>query len=284
MKKIVRCLQILIICLGISTSLVLATNESDEYEKAKKVAQSDGLELIKVLCQDQGSEYYNSNAEDLTVLDGYQIHQIDYSLCTSEVTTFEQVEKSSDGVEYIFPTAIKDEGQVLILVWDNMGKGEMSLIGDGGKAGPFVQAVNIISKLQKKDSSIEVSLYTNKEGYDAIFVLTTSDGEYCLPAYGTGLDSSYLEVSDYHQLPTAQTMIAAINEEYLKAKAELDATPCPVGVNCYGEDVKVMPVVTASAPAKTTNYLPYYVIGGSLIIAISLVLFIRYRKKRSNSY
>lgn len=49
--KIVRCLQTIIICLGISTSLVLATNESDEYEKAKKVAQSDGLELIRVLCQ-----------------------------------------------------------------------------------------------------------------------------------------------------------------------------------------------------------------------------------------
>ena len=278
MKKALLGLISIVMGLSLSLNFIIASDESDEYEKAKKVAQSDGLELIKVLCQDQGSEYYNSDAEDLTVLDGYQIHQIDYSLCTSEVTTFEQVEKSSDGVEYIFPTAIKDEGQVLILVWDNMGKGEMSLIGDGGKAGPFVQAVNIISKLQKKDSSIEVSLYTNKEGYDAIFVLTTSDGEYCLPAYGTGLDSSYLEVSDYHQLPTAQTMITAINEEYLKVKAEIEATPCPVGEDCYGS-AKIMPVVTALAPTKTTNYLPYYIIAGTLLIAIVVVVIIKKRKR-----
>ena len=165
----------------------------------------------------------------------------------------------------------------MILVWDNKGKGEMSLIGDGGKAGPFVQAVNIISKLQKNDSSIEVSLYTNKEGYDAIFVLATSDGEYCLPAYGTGLDSSYLEVS----VPTAQTMITALNEEYLKVKADIDATPCPVGEDCYGS-AKVMPAVTALAPTKTTNYMPYYLIRAVMLVIVGVVVIVSYRKHKKS--
>ena len=89
MKKTLLGLIAIVLSLSMTMNFIVASDESEEYEKAKKVAETDGLELIKVLCLDQGSEYYNSNAEDLTVLDGYQIHQIDYSLCTSEATTFE---------------------------------------------------------------------------------------------------------------------------------------------------------------------------------------------------
>ena len=217
---------ITLILLMLSSVIAMAQTVPDNVQKyAEEKAFSSFLELADHLHLSTGIK-----ASDLVLGEGFSIHRMTDELFTA--SRFSDL--IGDETMWLYLVNEPDGTAVSFLqIYDLSGK-DLSF-GGGGDSLYFSQSVNKMRELIRRfgrDDDFQIVSY----GYNDYFIFYSFGGdERVIYVNPSSFNEAYLNVRDFHELPTGEEAIAAMREEQqyyhqlIEEKGELSILDMPLG-------------------------------------------------------
>ena len=271
MRKL-RLLFIVLFGLTISSATVMAQNVPD---KVQTYAEEIGFPGFMAMAG-RLNLHTVAKLSDLVLGEGFPVHR----MTDGQFTVF-TVEKFSDliGDETMWLYLINEpDGTAVsfLQIYDMPGHWLDS--GGGGDSLFFSQSANKMRELIRKfgkEDDFQVVAY----GYNDYFFFYSFDGdERVIYANPTNFNESYLNVRDYHELPTGEEAIAAMREEQqyyyqlIKENGPLSPLDMPIG----GTDPKLSLHQYSSPVMNMVTVLTVVL----FILSAGIVLYNIYRRRQ----
>jgi len=220
----------------------------------------------------------------LMISEGHLVYDLDVDqTLTTNKTRLSTMVYDSDTSYYIFYTLLNNEAGIYLQVDNSNGSFKVTSI--GGLAKNFQVAEQIMKSIcENENEDLNYKVYAlNFYLNDYLMVYEKNGQEYVIPFNSNTLDSSYLEVSDYRQLPTANVIIEELKQKTIELQQNI--TEVCGDEECYGGGGVVL--TTQAIPLSMINksipvdHTALYLV--TVFIAILLITASYYIFKHKNS-
>ena len=291
MKKIIVLIIISILILPIVA--IPAQADRDEDINLNAISKIINEEIVIYTKEFIESEYPslmddNKDIDNLVISEGRIVYDLDLDQAlTDNKTRLSTMIYDSDITYYIFYTLLDGEAGIYLQV-DNQ-DGGFKVTSIGGLAKNFQTAEQIMQRIcDNENEELNYKVYSlNFFFNDYLMVYEKNGQEYIIPFGSNALDSSYLQVSDYRQLPTANTIIKELKQKTIELQERIKEE-CG-DQECYdGGGIVLTTQATALSMIndnKVDDYTTLFLVTAFFSIAILTVAFYMFKrgKKRAIS-
>lgn len=225
MRKIITILLVSIMIIPLLVISAQAVKDEDaNLRSASEAINEEIIGYTKGLIESEYPSLINENKDidNLVISEGRIVYDLDVDQAlTDNKTRLSTMIYNSDISYYIFYTLLDDEAGIYLQV-DNQ-NGGFKVTSIGGLAKNFKTAEQIMQRIcDNENEELKYKVYSLNFFFNDYLMVYEKEGqEYIIPFNSKNLDSSYLEVSDYRQLPTANTIINELKQKTIELQERI---------------------------------------------------------------